>query len=316
MANLLFINSIKNKNLLGEIEKGLLASGHKIVSSTSHIKPGEPWSKYLYDVLDKTDIAIVLVTKEYIASLELKAATEGVKGYLMQQQKPYIIPLLINNVEIPDSLSEYQCIAGTTSNLNDLILRLSSALNDLQGKIKAKEYDESKIQEQMKKTAADYVKSSLKVLKDKERRYQRNAYWWYGITCFSLILCVIFGIWRIFFSYQNDILISSQIQFIVFSLIILSLLIALSRFAFLLGKSFMVEALRNADRIHAISFGEFYLNAYGERAEWKEVKEAFQHWNIDIGSTFINQNASDYDPELIKNGIEIARIISGKKKKQ
>lgn len=70
----------------------------------------------------------------------------------------------------------------------------------------------------------------------------------------------------------------------------------------------MVESLRNSDRIHAISFGEFYLKAYQEKADWKEIKEAFQHWNIDGGSSFNSQNANDFDPKIFKNIILFYQI--------
>lgn len=73
----------------------------------------------------------------------------------------------------------------------------------------------------------------------------------------------------------------------------------------------MVEALRNADRSHAISFGEFYLNAFGEDLEWKEVKEAFQHWNIDRGSSFLTQDSAQFDPKLFETAVELAKVLRG-----
>jgi hypothetical protein len=76
----------------------------------------------------------------------------------------------------------------------------------------------------------------------------------------------------------------------------------------------MVESLRNADRIHAISFGQFYLKAFGEHAEWAEIKEAFQHWNIDKGSSFMQQEAKDINPEILKTALEIAKSMSPKGK--
>jgi hypothetical protein len=42
----------------------------------------------------------------------------------------------------------------------------------------------------------------------------------------------------------------------------------------------MREALKNADRRHAINFGKFYLESYGAAADWTQIKEAFEHWNI------------------------------------
>jgi hypothetical protein len=77
----------------------------------------------------------------------------------------------------------------------------------------------------------------------------------------------------------------------------------------------MVEALRTGDRRHAIRFGEFYLKAYGENTTWEEIKEAFQHWNIDIGSSFINQTAADVDPNILQTIVTLAKTAAGKVEK-
>jgi hypothetical protein len=52
----------------------------------------------------------------------------------------------------------------------------------------------------------------------------------------------------------------------------------------------MREALKNADRRHAINFGKFYLESYGAAAEWSQVKEAFEHWNITGENAFSPKN--------------------------
>lgn len=57
---------------------------------------------------------------------------------------------------------------------------------------------------------------------------------------------------------------------------VISLLITMTWFAFVLGKSFMVEAIRNMDRIHAIDFGDFYLKLFKEDFEWPELKEILE----------------------------------------
>lgn len=74
----------------------------------------------------------------------------------------------------------------------------------------------------------------------------------------------------------------------------------------------MVESIRNSDRIHAISFGEFYLNVYGKVATRDEVREVFGNWNIDNGSSFISQSPKDYDPQILEN---IALALDGLKDK-
>lgn len=92
----------------------------------------------------------------------------------------------------------------------------------------------------------------------------------------------------------------------------LVLILALGRLLFILGKSFMVEAIRNSDRIHAISFGEFYLNAYGKVATRDEVREVFGKWNIDNGSSFISQSPKDYDPQILENLVLAVEALKDK----
>lgn len=88
-------------------------------------------------------------------------------------------------------------------------------------------------------------------------------------------------------------------EVIVFSvvkgLIAVSLLGALARYAFLLSNSYVREALKNADRRHAINFGKFYLESYGAAAEWSQVKEAFEHWNISGSNAFSQPDEIQFD---------------------
>jgi len=72
-------------------------------------------------------------------------------------------------------------------------------------------------------------------------------------------------------------------------------LFAITRFLFLLGKSYMVEAIRFEDRAHAIGLGKLYLQLYKSKFDWNELKDVLQNWNIDKGSAFINLDAKDIE---------------------
>jgi len=74
----------------------------------------------------------------------------------------------------------------------------------------------------------------------------------------------------------------------------------------------MSEALKSADRIHAISFGKFYLKVYGARATWPEVREAFQHWNIDRTSVFSSLGTTEFDPKLMEGLLELGKSFAAK----
>ena len=125
----------------------------------------------------------------------------------------------------------------------------------------------------------------------------------------TLLATVAFGIWRVLVKPPTTTDWPALVELAVTGVVVVGLLISLAKYAFSLGKSFMVEALRNADRRHAISFGKFYLRAHGSAVDWAEVKEVFQHWNIDKGSQFIGQQAADLDPQLFAMAIEIAKAI-------
>ena len=71
----------------------------------------------------------------------------------------------------------------------------------------------------------------------------------------------------------------------------------------------MSESLKSADRMHAISFGKFYLKVYGSDDTWPELKEVFQHWNIDRSSSFSSQTTAEFDPKIIESMLEFIRVF-------
>ena len=81
-------------------------------------------------------------------------------------------------------------------------------------------------------------------------------------------------------------------------------LFAITRFLFLLGKSYMVEAIRFEDRAHAIGLGKLYLQLYKSKFDWNELKDVLQNWNIDKGSAFINLDAKDIET------VSVDKIVS------
>jgi hypothetical protein len=177
--------------------------------------------------------------------------------------------------------------------------------------------ERGKLQDRIERTSADYIEDALKTLGARERRYQRVAYCWYALG----ILALTAGIGTSTYLTREAIpalpVLPSQ-GWPVFALValksvvIIGLLIAASKYSFALGKSYMSEALKNSDRGHAISFGKFYLNAYGEKATWPEIKEALQHWNIARESAFAALDSSEFDPKFLNAAIELAKAISGK----
>jgi hypothetical protein len=177
----------------------------------------------------------------------------------------------------------------------NLVLALASRITS--GAIRREERQEA--QQKIETSAEEFIKTSLEALSQQEARYRRAAYFCYYGTAIVLVVCIGFAGWR---ALSQQLVVADWLGFAEFSiagLIVVSLLIALARYAFVLGKAVMVESLRNADRRHAISFGHFYLRAFGADASWPDLKDAFQNWNIDRGSSFISQAPSDIDPQIV-----------------
>lgn len=141
-----------------------------------------------------------------------------------------------------------------------------------------------------------YLDETIKNLNDKVKINKRIAYWSY-VGSF-ILLAGLLGFFVVQYLTPKDAMnlsVLGLVQYFVEILVISGLTVALSRFLFLLGKSFMVEAIRCSDRAHAISLGRLYLKFYKNKFEWSELKEVLQSWNIDQGSAFRNLDAKDIE---------------------
>lgn len=178
-----------------------------------------------------------------------------------------------------------------------------SHLNEL---IRETEKEKERYREESRKSIESktekFVQSALDLLGDKENRFHDISKYWAVIGVASIIFSIVFAIWvtidsaNAYHSANN-----SSIAYYVYSLlrglIVVSLFGLLARYAFLISNSYMHESLKSGERLHAIKFGEFYLDAYGADAEWDQLKEAFENWNISGVSAFSrkeNAQSTDY----------------------
>lgn len=143
----------------------------------------------------------------------------------------------------------------------------------------------------------DYLETTITSLNDSARSNKLMA-----CLCYLGALVFIVGGMFYYFS-QNGLWFKGaekiELYALVYETIKLAffsgLLISITRLLFLLGKSFMVEAIRFSDRAHAIRLGKLYLQLYKSKFEWGELKDVLQNWNIDKGSAFINLDAKDIE---------------------
>jgi hypothetical protein len=191
--------------------------------------------------------------------------------------------------------------------------KLQKTFEELQ---QEKERYKKEYQEKIERTSKDYVADTIALLGKKEAEFHNISKAWGIIGAVSLLVGIVF------FGYVTVASFSSIpnpvtwefITFVVFKgLISVALFAALAKYSFLFSNSYMQEALKNADRRHAINFGKFYLASHGAMADWAQIKEAFENWNIRGENAFSKSENSKLDVTALDkfaNAIEkICKLI-------
>ena len=163
----------------------------------------------------------------------------------------------------------------------------------------AYDLEEKELTKSIESDGYKYLDETIKDLNKQERQHRIVSWICYAVSFVSLVLMLIFAYCR-FDRLQNIESLSisiSEAVILCVEIVVLSILsVSIARFLFLLGKSFMVEAIRCADRAHAIGLGRLYLSLYKSRFKWDELKDVLKSWNIDSGSAFISLDAKDIEP--------------------
>ncbi len=314
MATVFLSFSNQDRAFAQPLRHALSTLGHKVWSFDEQITPGARWQDAIFDRLKEVDAVAVIVSEASARSGWIHHELGAAVAYARERGRPIIIPIVLGDVQLPANLAQFQGIFVGGEEPEDVARKLAEGLERISGIELAKEERRKEVSKHVESSAADFIQKSLEELRNREQTYQHWAYIWYGLAYITLLATVAFGVWRVLVKGPSTTDWPALVELAVTGVVVVGLLIALAKYAFSLGKSFMVEALRNADRRHAISFGEFYLRAHGSAVDWAEVKEAFQHWNIDKGSQFIGQQPADLDPQVFSLAIEVAKAVLARDK--
>jgi hypothetical protein len=314
MAKLYISYSKPDAQIAKRIAEGLRHFGHDITLDVDTLSPGQEWRKVLTDALQSSEVFVSLLTSNSIQSSFVLTELGAARAFSQTSKKTLVIPIVFRDVQVPPVIQDIQYISAAGDDTDEIVLQIESAITAFIGKRAAEEKKQVEEQRRIESTAAEYVEEAIKSLREHEGRNRRIGSLWYYLGYFTLIVGVLYGAYSITkFSSSND---TYWIPFAYLSLksiVIVGLLIASSKYAFTLGKSYMSEALKSADRVHAISLGKFYLQAFGDRANWEELKEVFQHWNIDKSSAFSSLDTNNFDPKFLEAVLEVAKVVTSKK---
>lgn len=262
------------------------------------------------------DIIIPIITKYSIKSKSFYSELIQLRNYTIHRDDKLLIPVITGDVNIddlPESLLNINFInlknKLSEQEIETVVRRIDDAINSFLGKKIATDEKAQEIKEKIEKTAPTYIAETIAELSKREKYQRITSLCWYILGFISLIGGIFVALWfsnialSVFKDKENW---SLTTFYAVKSNFIIVLLIAASKYSFTLAKSYMSESLKIADRIHAISFGKFYLHVFNDQINPDDIKEIFRDWNINNQSNnFSNQSASDYDPKLLERTADI-----------
>jgi len=300
--------AVQDLQIASTVSSALRELGYEVVRAETFLEPGDDIEARIKAELERSDALLILWSRHGAKSGNLIMELGfflGVSG-----SKP-LLPVILDDSEPPPSLASRSYFRVQGKDPEDIALRIAEALSKLEGAAKQAKRNAEARKQEVERSAGAYIEQSLAALTVRERRYQRWAIGCYVLGYLTLVGGLAYALYRLVDASPTFTDVPQALYVSVLTITAIGFLAAASKFAFVLGRSFMVEALRNHDRTHAIKFGEFYLKAYGEHAVWSDLKEAFQHWNLDSGSTFKDQKEESVDPQVLKALMELLRNVKG-----
>jgi hypothetical protein len=265
--------------------------------------------------LKSADAVIYLLTEAALTSQYIMSEIGAARAFAAASGRMLMIPVILDDMPIPPLVADIMALTAADRNVARIVADVDKAVHAFLGRRTADDQAAEEVSKRIETNAAQYVEQAIESLAANERRDRLWGLFWSGLGFGALLLGVVFGFWSLSqVSGAQD-----GFQWLRFSylslksIIVIGLLLACSKYAFMLGKTYMNESLKSADRIHAIRFGTFYLKAYGGKTQWAELKEVFQHWNIDKASGFSVLDGGQFDPKFVEAILEVAKAVANRK---
>lgn len=314
MAKIYLSYNHQDQEFVAEVATRLKGGEHIIAMDVEAISAGQNWRSTLIESLKSADVFVVFLSNTSLQSQSVLGEIGAARAYASESDRMLLIPVIIDQLAIPNVIQDLHAIYQPDRDVEKIIERIERAISAFIGRRAAQEEHAEATARRIETTSAEFIDEAIRSLGRREARDRASGTFWYVAGFIALVLGIVFAIDGVKqLGQPSD---RSWPDFAILSLkaiVIIGLLGACARYAFTLGKSYVSESLKSADRMHAIEFGKFYLRSFGHQATWPEIKEVFQHWNIDRNSSFSAQDASQIDPKIIESIVEISRLVAGKK---
>ena len=293
-------------------------AGHQITVEGTKLTAGINWRAELNEGLKSAEVFIILISEHTMTSQYPMMELGTARAYAESSGKLLILPIVLGDLQLPLFIQDIQVIFAKDHLPIEIVPDINAAISAFEGRRAAREVETKELAAAVQSNLADFVDEAIKTQENYEKAHKCSAKFWYFLGFVSLIAGLATTAYLAYSLITATTAPSDYAKAISLSLlnvIAIAILAALARYAYSLGKSYMSESLKSSDRIHAIQFGKFYLRAYGTRSSGTEIREVFQHWNIDRTSTFSSLDTSQIDPQIVNMVVQIVSAVTGKKDK-
>jgi len=320
MAKIFISYAREDSSIAQSLTAELNQRKHEVFLDQQSIRIGSHWQEDIKRHLKDADVFLALVTdhsdKSYYFNIEVTSAISYVAH---SNRDKLILPVVLNQASLNDGdLGAFQALFGRTDDFEFLVDEIENAISRFEGFRLAQEEIKALRGKVLEEKSADYIKETIEDLKAREKAGRYFASWWHfaGYAALIVSAIVVFTLWWI--AERSFAQAAPETNRLLFDAVkgvtIVALLLGLSRYSFLLAKTHQLEALKNADRLHAISFGKFYMRVFSNQITQAEIKEVFQHWNTAGSSDLSHLDVEKIDSRFVELFEKVTDKFEGKKK--
>ena len=304
MAKVYISYNNRDSAIATKISEVLKGAGHEILIDVDTLLPGQDISSTLFYALRQSDFMIVIISENSVDSKWVQNEIGAALSYSAERKNFGLFPLVVGSPQIPDSIRHKLYIQVAPEEVDLAATRVLDAINKFQGRRAAIEEKG----EEKKRNTDDYISSEISKLESKQVGAKRIYYLWNVIGFFTLVISAVFLLIKLS-DMAIDVNSSQAIAMIIKSILVVSFLIAMSRYSFLMGKIALDESITLGERVHAISFGKVFIQMFSDDFTKEEMYKVFENWNTTPSKGTDVYKSEDYDPNLIKVITELVKVI-------
>lgn len=306
MAKIFISYAREDSSIADELTKELQQRKHEVFLDRQSIRLGSHWQEDIKRHLKNAEVFLALVTNHSDKSYYFNIEVTSVISYVAYSNKDkFILPVVLDKAALNDNgLGGFQALFGNTKELSLVVRGIEDAISRFVGFRLAQEEISALRDQTVIADSSKYVEDTIKELRDRESVGRRLAARWHFVGYTTLLVSAMFVSFLWWVAGHAIALAPIETSKLLFDAVkaitMVALLISLSRYSFMLAKSYQLDALKNADRVHAISFGRFYMKVFASQVTPAEVKEVFQHWNTAGSSNLASLNVDKIDSRLVE----------------